>query len=224
MERLGTKAETLQKLYKKLENAEVLPQFCFTVGEWIEDRECILRSFEELEWKESVAVRSSSLLEDTLTESRAGQYESVLNVCGRVGFEHAVERVIASYGEDEPSNQILVQPMLKNIRLCGVAFTMDPNTCGNYYVINYDNSGSTSGITSGNSAEDVLYYQFKEKKSCGGSSEIQKVCEALRELEEFFGQENLDVEFAMGGGTSLYPAGKGTVLEGNASGQGDSKS
>lgn len=200
MERLGTKAETLQKLYKKLENAEVLPQFCFTVGEWIEDRECILRSFEELEWKESVAVRSSSLLEDTLTESRAGQYESVLNVCGRVGFEHAVERVIASYGEDEPSNQILVQPMLKNIRLCGVAFTMDPNTCGNYYVINYDNSGSTSGITSGNSAEDVLYYQFKEKKSCGGSSEIQKVCEALRELEEFFGQENLDVEFAMGGG------------------------
>lgn len=198
MVRLGTKAETLQRLYKKLKYAEVLPQFCFTIGEWNEDRAGILRRFEELEWKESVAVRSSSLLEDTLTESRAGQYESVLNVCGRMEFEHAVERVKASYEEEEPGNQVLVQPMLKNIRLCGVAFTMDPNTCGNYYVINYDNSGSTSAVTSGNSVEDVLYYQFKGRESCGSSPEIQKVCEALRELEEFFGQENLDVEFAMG--------------------------
>lgn len=35
---LGTKSETLQKLYGKLSCAEVLPQVSFTVGEWQNNR------------------------------------------------------------------------------------------------------------------------------------------------------------------------------------------
>ena len=34
MNKLGTKAETLQRSYQKLKYAEVLPQYTFTVGEW----------------------------------------------------------------------------------------------------------------------------------------------------------------------------------------------
>lgn len=34
MERLGTKAETLERMYGKLNTAKVLSQFTFTVAEW----------------------------------------------------------------------------------------------------------------------------------------------------------------------------------------------
>lgn len=53
--------------------------------------------------------------------------------------------------------------MLSDVSICGVAFTLDPNTMGNYYVINYDDKGSTSAITSGSGAENKLYYRFKRK-------------------------------------------------------------
>lgn len=81
----------------------------------------------------------------------------------------AVNTVIASFDDGNPDNQILVQPMLKNVKVCGVAFTMDPSTMGNYYVINYDTTGSTSAITSGTGMQNKLLYILKEaipKKNC----------------------------------------------------------
>ena len=101
MEKLGTKAETLQKLYQRLTIAEVLPQICFTVNDWNMERERILDRYEALEWKESVVVRSSSLMEDTAEQSLAGKFESVLNVNGKENFIQATEQVIASYGRSE---------------------------------------------------------------------------------------------------------------------------
>lgn len=197
MEKLGTKAETLQKLYGKLKHAEVLPQLCFTVQKWERDRESILHEYEKTGWNQPAAVRSSTLMEDTASESFAGMYESVLNVSGREEFIYAAEKVISSYKDGNPQNQVLVQPMLSQQHLwAGVAFTIDPNTLGNYYVINYSTTGSTSEITSGNSTENVLFYQFKAGGYEDAPSEMRMLCTALRELEDFFGQENLDVEFA----------------------------
>lgn len=45
MNRLGTKAETLQMLYQKLKHAEVLPQYCFTVKDWKTEREKVKKKF-----------------------------------------------------------------------------------------------------------------------------------------------------------------------------------
>lgn len=229
MEKLGTKAETLQKIYHRIKNAEVLPQLCFTVYDWMKAKDRILENYEKLEWKKSVVVRSSSLLEDTSTQSFAGKFESVLDVSGKESFINAVERVIASYDinnqernvllysggckhkrtiEDyrfkNMQDQVLVQPMLKNVKICGVAFTIDPNTLGNYYVINYNNTGSTSAVTSGSGTDNILFYQFKGIKCENISVEMQKLCNALKELEDFFGQENLDVEFAFTEDAQLY--------------------
>ena len=214
MNRLGTKAETLCSLYQKLKYAEVLPQYTLTLAEWKADSEKVIKGFLATGWKR-VIVRSSSLLEDTSQGSQAGTYESVPGVSGIEEFQDAVNRVIGSYDDDNDANQVLVQPMLSDVSICGVAFTLDPNTMGNYYVINYDNHGSTSAITSGNGAEGKLYYKFKGEpesisERVGGESskcpmptgQMEQLCLALRELEDFFGQENLDVEFAfskMGG-------------------------
>ena len=38
MERLGTKAETLERMYGKLNTAKILSQFTFTVAEWKQQR------------------------------------------------------------------------------------------------------------------------------------------------------------------------------------------
>ena len=215
--KLGTKAETLQKLYQRLEHAKVLPQMSFTVQDWNGDKERVLKDYEQLEWNESVVVRSSSLMEDTEIQSLAGKYESVINVCGKKEFVCAVERVIASYAADsgkrymgnskadvggmaaveaDGQDQVLVQPMLREVLSCGVAFTVDPNTFGNYYVVNYNSTGSTSAVTSGSGMDNVLYYRFKGDEGGKGPDDMDRLCKALKELEDFFGQENLDVEFA----------------------------
>lgn len=204
MNRLGTKAETLKLLYQKLKKAEVLPQYAFTVGEWNENRDNIREYFRALEWNADVIVRSSSLAEDTQQGSQAGKYESIVNVSGETAFAAAVEQVIASYDDENPANQVLVQPMLEKVRICGVAFTLEPNTLGNYYVVNYDRTGSTSAITSGSGKENFLYYQFKEADENRCPEELQNLTEALKELEQFFERDNLDVEFAITEEGKLY--------------------
>ena len=136
MNNLGTKAETLKLIYQKLKNASVLPQYTFTVDEWEDNKKVVIDEFSGLNWNGCVIVRSSSLAEDTEQSSQAGKYISIANVSGDSEFQSAVERVISSYDDNNGLNQILVQPMLLDVKMCGVAFTMDPNTLGNYYVVN----------------------------------------------------------------------------------------
>lgn len=213
MHKLGTKADTLEALYKNIERfsmwggVKILPQYTFTVGEWKADSHKIERGFLELQWNDKVIVRSSSLSEDTSQNSQAGKYESIPDVDGIKEFYSAVESVIASYDDTQEENQVLVQPMLSDVCICGVAFTLDPNTMGNYYVINYDDGGSTSSVTSGQGRENKLYYRFKEsapEDTCGQPEPINRLCLALKGLEEFFGQNNLDVEFAVTSKNEIY--------------------
>ena len=138
MERLGTKAETLERMYGKLNMANVLPQFTFTVAEWEQQRAEIIRRFSELEWNDDVIVRSSCQGEDTQDASMAGKFESVAAVSGAEAFQNAADKVVSSYGVADNNDQILIQPMLRNVRFSGVAFTLDPSTHGNYYIVNYD--------------------------------------------------------------------------------------
>ena len=147
MEHLGTKAETLALMYGKLNTAKVLPQLTFTVADWERRRAEIVCSFSGLDWNADVIVRSSCHGEDTQDASMAGKYESIADVRGVEAFQDAVDRVVRSYGEGDGSDQILVQPMLQNAAFSGVAFTLDPGTCGNYYVVNYDETGQTSAVT-----------------------------------------------------------------------------
>lgn len=212
MLQLGTKADTLACLSNKLKYANVLPQYKFTVSDWRAgnvDFDSIMHNLynngknNEIQ---RIIVRSSALNEDTSQHSQAGKYTSVGNVTNEKTFADAVNRVINSYEDDNELNQVLVQPMLEQVGISGVAFTLDPNTLGNYYVINYDDiTGSTESITSGTSEKDKLLYVFKGIHTINNSF-ISNLCNALEELENLFGQPNLDVEFAMDkyGGGALY--------------------
>lgn len=204
MYHLGTKAETLKLLFGKLKQAVVLPQYTFTVGDWKRQQDTVKTGFMALDWKNAVIVRSSSLSEDTDEASQAGKYCSIADVSGITAFCGAVEKVIASYDDDNEENQILVQPMLADAKICGVAFTLDPNTLGNYYVINYDENGSTDAVTGGAGEENRLYYHFKDSAASNAPEEMRKLVLTLAELERLFEKDNLDVEFALDKQDTLY--------------------
>ena len=204
MERLGTKAETLERMYGKLNMANVLPQFTFTVAEWEQQRAEIIRRFSELEWNDDVIVRSSCQGEDTQDASMAGKFESVAAVSGAEAFQNAADKVVSSYGVADSNDQILVQPMLRNVKFSGVAFTLDPSTHGNYDIVNYDRTGDTTAVTSGTGESDCLYYHFKNTPTGSAPEELRQLLSALGELENFFGQDNLDVEFAVTKEDELY--------------------
>lgn len=204
--KLGTKAETLERLYGRLPSAKILPLIYFTIRQWEEEKENIWINVSQNLPGDEFIVRSSALNEDTADASQAGKFESVGHVSGKEDFFNAVGRVIDSFDDNNPGNQVLVQPMLKDVKICGVAFTADPNTSGNYYVINYDVSGSTSSITSGTSSVDGsrLLYVFKGKENTGLGDGMYKVCKALSGLEKLFGKDSLDVEFAINGSGTLF--------------------
>ncbi len=207
---LGTKAETLRQLEGKLTNAQVLPQIAFTVGDWKDNQ--ALRLENVIDWAEKqnckqLIVRSSALSEDTAVTSNAGKYESVLRVEVESGaITTAVNKVIASYDVAEDADQVLIQPYLQDVKVSGVSFTLDPNTGGNYYVINYDSTGDTEGVTSGVGQRNSLFYQFKDAEIESDESKpfLKHLILVLRELEVFFQKDNLDVEFAVGFDDAIY--------------------
>ncbi len=207
---LGTKAENITRLKEILRNAKTLDGFVFTYEEWIENSDNCWNQSKLL--GSNLIVRSSCLAEDRYDMSNAGKYISLLNINTRDRFYDAVNQVFCSYTLDERPidirDQILVQPMLENVAVCGVAFTLDPNNGGNYYVINYDYSGATDRITSGSGKDNLLFYQFKYSDDVMANSCAEgfllKLIATLRELEEVFEKNNLDVEFAVDSKGELY--------------------
>ena len=157
----STKAGTLKQLEGHLEYAQVLPQVCFTVDQWQQMGEALWLQIEQAFGQQAVIVRSSALSEDTGRSSQAGKFLSVADCRGRESILSAIEQVAGAFDDDCPDNEIFIQPMLQDVARSGVIFTLEPNTGGQYYVINYDDGGSTSSVTSGSGEGLQVYYQAK---------------------------------------------------------------
>jgi len=198
-----TKAETLRALENRLTSAQVLPQVCLTSREVRETPEQVLSLLKKAGLMgKKLIVRSSARNEDTAECSNAGKFLSIPNVEGETEILNAVKQVIKTMGRD-PDNQVFIQPFLTDVEICGVAFTADPNTGGNYYVLNYDAStGSTSSVTDGTGTQLKTFYQFKASNtsSPGLPDMVIALC---RELEVLCQTPALDIEFAIAKG-KLY--------------------
>jgi phosphoenolpyruvate synthase/pyruvate phosphate dikinase len=185
----------------------VLPVHHFTHAQWvaggIKDLEATIG-----EWLEQgVIVRSSAQSEDSATGSLAGAFLSVLEVGSSEALEEAVRRVFQSYNSTPASNdQVLVQPMLRDVTLSGVAFTRDPANGGHYHIINYDpHSGSTESVTGGSSNNLRTFFAVKGH-NCPDTlpADLGQVIEMLDELEELFECDALDAEFAFNASGQLF--------------------
>ncbi len=195
-----TKAATLKTLAPLLTKATVLPQLCLTVGEYLSNKERIFSNIETAGFSDKKLIfRSSAQNEDTAEQSNAGKFLSIGNISGRDAILEAADNVAKAMGDDA-ENEILIQPYLENVECCGVAFTVDPNTLGNYYVLNYDDTtGSTDSVTGGSGSTLKTFYCFKPEyeKAPGRLGEIIAAC---REIEEVSGNNAIDIEFAVSGG------------------------
>jgi len=201
--KFGTKGETLARLKPLLTTAITLNQFLFSIEEWEKDPRLIIEKIQGSFDSNLIVVRSSSFQEDTLNNSNAGSYESVLNVDKNDPsmIAKAIEVVKKSYlkeGGSNPKNQIFIQPQLQNVTMSGVLFTRCPNTGAPYYLLNYDKvSGKTYSVTGGKSGDLETFTFFKYLETLPSNPHLKDVILLAKELEEITRLDFLDIEFAI---------------------------
>lgn len=200
--KLESKAKTLEQLSKIITKAKVLPLIRFKANDYLENKDIYLKKILN-GFDSNVIVRSSSQNEDCLRSSNAGAFDSVLNVSMKKEELHsAINKVINSYDEVLENDEVFIQPMLNNVSMSGVVFSSDLDTLSPYYIINYDESGSTVSVTSGEKADLKTFVCFKNHIN-GIDKNLALLIETVKKCEEIFSCKNLDIEFAFDN-NSLY--------------------
>ena len=149
-----------------------------------------------------IVARSSALTEDGFDSANAGMFDSILNInsSSQDAIMDAVTKVIDSYPDGNMENQVLVQPMLDDVRMSGVIFTRTLSKGAPYYVVNYDDqSGSTESITRGKIENSKMLVIRKDRLETLISldSNLVRLCEAAKEIEGLINYDSLDIEFAI---------------------------
>lgn len=196
-----SKANTLMYFQSVLKKSIVLPIFCFTVREYIEQPDIILNKINTL-YDGIIIVRSSALTEDT-DITNAGHFCSVLNVDSRLvsDVKNAINHVIDSYKKDQLNDrqQILIQSQLSDVKISGVVITHDPKSGAPYFIMSYDDTGSTNSVTSGICKHIKLIARDYENHSLWS-----KICSSIREVESNTNDNFLDIEFAIDSNDQVY--------------------
>jgi len=195
--RLSSKSQTLEELRSIVKHSKVLPVYRFLANEYLEQRVQILSQIREV-FDVNIIVRSSSSSEDNFETSHAGGFDSILdvNINSEQEIVTAIERVILSYGDKlNDSDEVLIQPMLQHVTMSGVVFTADIDTLSPYYIVNFDESGSTSSVTSGYSNDLKAFIAIKNSPIVA-DKKIERIINACRECEDIFSNHFLDIEFA----------------------------
>lgn len=196
-----SKANVLISLQKRITKSRIEQLFYFTVLDWNQNHTTVLNDIKKTFNKSKyVIVRSSAKGEDSPEKSYAGTYESILNVSPQSSdsLQKAIESVIASYVEKEnqnPHNQILIQNQTSNITTSGVLFTRTPDIAAPYYVINFEEGGSTTDTTHGMSNNMVKIFRSINL------SKLEKrwrlLLTAVNEIEAILETDSLDIEFGI---------------------------
>lgn len=189
----STKAGTLVSLQHRLKSARIAPLLSFTVGDWERGGYACVRDIQGQLGGGPWIVRSSCLREDGEQASGAGAFLSIPDV-NDAGLVAAVEKVIASYGDTNPADEVLIQPMLGNVLRSGVAFSHDPNTCAPYRVVNWSEGSDTASVTSGMGGRLWQQAALSEVPPPPG---IAPMIVLLEELLALFDQTPVDCEFAV---------------------------
>lgn len=193
MVQFSTKASTLKSLTEHIGSARIAPVFSFAVAEWQTDPSTIIEAAHTKFGDQKLIIRSSCNNEDAATHSNAGAYLSVMDV-GQTDLPAAIERVIASYGKAQPEDEVLIQPMLKQVIRSGVAFSHDPNTCAPYRIINWTEGEDTASITGGQGGRT---WQGAALSSVKPPDYLEPIVRLVEELLTLFGDIPVDCEFAV---------------------------
>lgn len=206
---ISTKANTLADLKKTVKHSYIEDLYIVYADVFFEDPAVAIAAIETRFADSRIVVRSSSASEDNLETSNAGHFESVLDVDASkaVEIEEAINKVYASYVEGTMTpeakerlianrEQVLVQKQTTDVRISGVVFTRDIIYNRPYYMVTYDDNGSTDSVTSGtagktkwiakNASREFLEYEFVD------------LITAVKEIEQIYEYVSaLDIEFAI---------------------------
>ena len=193
----GSKSNTLKFLQKKIKKSKIEPIYDFTVNKWQKNEKIILKII--FKFNSTIIVRSSAIGEDSLESSQAGNFLSILNVNSKSKnlVKKAINSVIESYelgNSKNEKNQILIQNQSKNIAISGVIFTRTSNASP-YYVINYDESNSTVGVTAGTIGNTVKIFRNTDIKIL--SKQWRLLIKSVKEIESILNLDTLDIEFGI---------------------------
>lgn len=197
---ISTKASTLQALQATLTKSTIESLMIVKVGEVRTNPDAVTAEIAQTFHGKKIVIRSSSKGEDGFESSNAGHYESILGVNADNPEEvlDALREVYHSYGKDgEVGNeeQILVQSQTFDVQYSGVCFTRDIQRNRPYYVVNYDDTGSTDKVTSGGGGTTVWIAQDAKEESI--PEQWRSLFQAIHELESILTGMLLDIEFAV---------------------------
>ena len=195
--KISSKAKTLETLMPIIKNAKVLPLIRFSLREFIEKEDQIISSVKS-SFQSNIIVRSSSSNEDNLKSSNAGGFSSILDVDinSDEKIKNAIKQVIDSYGDfPNKEDEVFIQLMLENVSMSGVIFSSDIDTLSPYYIVNFDESGSTNSVTSGTSNQLQTFVSHKSNEKFD-DPRLKKLILATKECQKIFSNNYLDIEFA----------------------------
>lgn len=195
-----TKARMLQHISRELPEISILPVYILETDEYFADKDktlqdicCFFRRYPA----EFLAVRSSSRSEDTANYSNAGRFQSVLNVPLKAdSLKAIIEEVYDSYQTDR-NEEILIQPMLRDVQKSGVVFTADMETLADYYTINYYAGSDTEAVTSGRTNNLRTYVVYRSHVNEVEDVELQELLHCCEKIEGLLNNTALDIEFAI---------------------------
>lgn len=201
----GSKAKTLSRLATHQSNSyTLLPQFILTRPIWKQAKKRSIDDVLAAIPGSALAVRSSAHDEDRVDASNAGRYLSLINVPANVDeLADAIDAVFASYDSIDDRDEVLVQPMVKNVAVSGVVFTRDLETGSPYFVIGYDDtSGSTDTVTSGIAGHTI--YVLRGHHHYLHSNRFRKLVTSVLEVEHITKSEELDIEFCIDASERIF--------------------
>ncbi|MBO4356280.1 MAG: gamma-glutamyl-gamma-aminobutyrate hydrolase family protein [Clostridia bacterium] len=197
---ISTKANTLLALSNLLKESIIEEMYILLVGDYNSNPDLVC---EEIMTKFNgcrIVVRSSTSTEDRPSGSNAGRYKSILDVDSKSGPEihHAILEVIRSYENDirdVKREQILIQRQATDVLVSGVVFTRELHGNRPFYLINYDDSGSTDSVTGGSGGSTLWISRDRTTDSL--PSPWDSLIRSVREIERLLEAVVLDIEFAI---------------------------
>ena len=204
----GTKADNLKFLREYLKTGKICDSYSFTSSEWADNKINIIEKIMKYFPNQLIAVRSSTVEEDSYESSSAGKFLSLLEVSTESPefILNAINKVIKSYGKYiSKKDEVLIQPFIKDVSVSGVVFSHDLTTGAPYYVVNYDDkSGRTDTVTSGLDDESRTLTIFRNKVGTLASSRFSALIKTIKEIEKITEANGLDIEFAITHNEEIY--------------------
>ena len=198
-----TKGKTLIKLKKIGFNVPKLK--VYKVKEIKKNKSKIIKEILYFFKNSKVAIRSSAVGEDGNKSSMAGKYKSVLNVdLENLIIERSIDEVINSYKNNYHSNEVIVQEMVKNVRLSGVCTTINIHNYLPIIKIDYSLGSNTSLVTSGSSEKIKSLNILQSKNLKIKHIFVRKILNIIKKLKYFFKNKELDIEFAVNKKNQVY--------------------